>query len=74
MDDMGELGRIMVLTGAVILVVGLVLIFLEKVPFVGKLPGDILIKKENFSVYFPLTTCVLISILLSAISYLWFRK
>ncbi len=71
---MGELGRIMVLTGAVILVVGLVLIFLEKVPFVGKLPGDILIKKENFSVYFPLTTCVLISILLSAISYLWFRK
>lgn len=64
----------MVLTGAVILVVGLVLIFLEKVPFVGKLPGDILIKKENFSFYFPLTTCVLISILLSAISYLWFRK
>lgn len=64
----------MVLTGVVILVVGLVLIFLEKVPFFGKLPGDILIKKENFSFYFPLTTCVLISILLSAISYLWFRK
>jgi hypothetical protein len=70
----GELGKMMVLAGAVIIVAGLAFMLLEKVPHVGKLPGDILIKKENFSFYFPLTTCVLISLLLSVISYLWFRK
>ena len=71
---MGELGKMMVLAGVVILVAGLVVMLLGKIPFVGKLPGDILIKKENFSFYFPLTTCVLLSIILTAISFLWFRK
>ena len=71
---MGEFGKIMVLAGAVIIVAGLAFMLLGKIPHVGKFPGDILIKKENFSFYFPLTTCVLISLLLSVISYLWFRK
>ena len=71
---MSEFGKIMVFAGAVIIVVGLVFILLGKTPYFGKLPGDIIIKKENFSLYFPLTTCVIISIILSLIAMLWNRK
>ncbi len=46
----------------------------RKIPGVGKLPGDIFIKKENFSFYFPLTTCILLSIILSAIMYFLGKK
>ena len=45
-----------------------------KLPGVGRLPGDIFIKKENFSFYFPLTTCILISIIFSFIMYLLGKK
>ena len=45
-----------------------------KIPGVGKLPGDIFIKKENFSFYFPLTTCILLSIIISALMYLFGKK
>ena len=71
---MSELGRMMVLAGAVILAAGLVVMLLGKIPYIGKLPGDIVIKKESFSFYFPLTTCLLLSILLSVIAMLWTRK
>lgn len=71
---MGDLGRIMIFAGAVIIVVGLLVVLLGKIPYFGKLPGDIIIKKENFSFYFPLTTCIFLSILLSLISMLWARK
>ncbi len=47
---------------------------LGKIPGAGKLPGDILIKKENFTFYFPLTTCLLASAILSLILFLWQRK
>jgi len=45
-----------------------------KIPGVGKLPGDILIKRENFSFYFPLTTCILLSLILTAVMYLFGKK
>jgi hypothetical protein len=52
---------------------GVVLVFSDKIPWLGRLPGDISIKRENFSFYFPLTTCILISLLLSLLFAL-FRK
>jgi uncharacterized protein HemY len=51
-------------------VIGLVLLLFQKTPFLGKLPGDILIKKENFTFYFPLATSIIISIIISLILYL----
>jgi len=45
-----------------------------KIPGVWKLPGDIFIKKENFSFYFPLTSCILLSVLLSVIMYFFNKK
>ncbi len=67
---MGEMAKILIVLGLVLLAVGLVLLFFQKVPFLGKLPGDIIIKRENFTFYFPFTTGILISILISLIFYL----
>ncbi len=64
---MPELGKALVLLGAVILVVGLLLLFAGKVPFLGRLPGDIVIKRQNFTFYFPLATSIILSLLISFI-------
>lgn len=62
-------GKSLVLFGVIMVAVGLVLMFSDKIPFLGKLPGDIHIKKENFEFFFPITTSILLSLLLSAV--LW---
>ena len=67
---MGGMAKVMILIGAVLIVVGLVVLFFPRLPFVGKLPGDILVKKENFTLYFPLATSIVISIVISLILYL----
>ncbi len=71
---MGDLSRTLILIGSILIVLGVVLSLFGKIPGLGKLPGDIFIKKENFMFYFPLTTSLLISALLSLILYLWNRK
>ena len=64
------IGKLMVLLGGVLIVVGVVLVFFEKIPYLGKLPGDIHIKKDNFEFYFPLSTSIIISLLISGIFWL----
>ncbi|MCM8784107.1 MAG: DUF2905 domain-containing protein [Candidatus Omnitrophica bacterium] len=63
-------GRFLIFLGIVLFGLGIIFVLGERIPWLGKLPGDILIKKNNFSLYFPLATCLLLSILLSFI--LWF--
>ncbi len=70
---MFALGKSLILLGAVIVVIGLVLIVAPKIPYLGKLPGDIHIKKENFEFYFPLATSIVISVVLSGILWLLSR-
>ena len=67
---MSELARILILLGDLLIVIGLVLLGLQKLPFAGRLPGDIVIKRENFTFYFPLATSIIVSILISLILYL----
>lgn len=66
-----------VTAGIIIAAIGMILLFIPKIPFIGeyigRLPGDIYIKRENFSFYFPITTSIIISIIVSLILYL-FRK
>ena len=62
---MQELGRLIINIGAIIIFVGIVVWIFGKLPFIGKLPGDIFIKKENFQFYFPVTTLILISLFIS---------
>ena len=71
---MGDMARTLIVIGSIIVVLGVTLSVFGKIPGVGKLPGDILIKKENFTFYFPLATCLLISAILSLILYLWNRR
>lgn len=70
---MGDLGKSIIAIGIVLVVVGVIITMAGKIPGVGKLPGDIFIKKDNFSFYFPLTTCILVSIIFSVIMY-WIGK
>ena len=71
---MADFGRIIILAGLAFVIVGVVIILMAKVPGMPKLPGDILIKKENFTFYFPLTTCILLSIIFSLIMFFFNRK
>ena len=71
---MSDIGKSIIFIGIVLIIVGLLMTVAGKIPGVGKLPGDILVKKENFSFYFPLTTCILLSIILSAIMYFFGKK
>ena len=62
---MGQMGKTLIIFGIILICIGLMLNFSGKIPFLGKLPGDIYVKKDNFSFYFPITTCIIISIVLS---------
>lgn len=68
-----QLGKLMIYAGIFLLVMGVLFFFGDKIPFLGKLPGDIYIKKKNFTFYFPIVTSILLSLLISLIIYL-FRK
>lgn len=62
-------GKWLIIVGIVIALAGMFLTFSPKLPFLGKLPGDIWVKKEGFTFYFPLATSLLLSILLSLVMY-----
>lgn len=69
----GELGRILIIVGAIAIVAGAALMLVGKVPFLGRLPGDIYIKRDGFTFYFPLATSILLSVVLSLILWLFRR-
>ncbi len=60
-------GKILILLGIVLIASGLALLVFKKIPFLGNLPGDIRIEKGNFTFYFPLVSCLLVSAILSLI-------
>jgi hypothetical protein len=72
-DKLSGLGRSLIIIGLVLVVAGLLISFAPRIPFLGKLPGDIFVKKENLSFYFPLTTSIIISLILSLILWLFRR-
>jgi hypothetical protein len=68
-----QIGKFLIYGGIFLVVLGVLFFFGDKIPFLGKLPGDIYIKKKNFTFYFPIVTSILLSLLISLIIYL-FRK
>lgn len=70
---MPAIGKILIIAGVILIIAGLAFMIADKIPFLGKLPGDIYIKKERFSFYFPITTSIIISIILT-ILFSIFRK
>jgi hypothetical protein len=71
---MASLGKIIVMAGVLLVVLGLILMVGENIPFIGKLPGDIHVQKKNFSFHFPITTCIILSLLLTLIFSLLRRR
>ena len=59
------IGKLLIIVGILLVVIGLAFVFADKIPFLGRLPGDIYIKREKFSFYFPITTSIIISIILT---------
>ena len=62
-------GRLLMVLGAVLLAAGALLYFAPRIPLLGRLPGDIAIERGNWTFYFPLATCLLLSLLLTLV--LW---
>ncbi len=62
-----NLGKILIFIGIGIALIGGLILLFSKVPFIGKLPGDIFIKKENFSFYFPIISSIILSIIITVI-------
>lgn len=76
MSEWNSLGKIFIFLGVVLALIGALLTLVGKLPslgnglgWLGKLPGDILIKRDNFSFYFPLTTSVLVSVVVTLLLY-----
>ncbi len=65
-----SLGKVLIIAGLIIVAIGVAFHFSDKISFLGKLPGDIKIERENFSFYFPLGTGILLSIILTAIIWI----
>ena len=71
---MDSFGKLLILFGLILAAVGGLMLFIGKVPYIGKLPGDIYVQRNNFSFYFPLTTSILLSIVLTLLFSLFGRR
>ena len=72
MSDMFPFGKMLIIIGFILAGIGLLFVFGERIPFIGRLPGDFVFRGKNFTFYFPLATSILISIILSVILYFFF--
>jgi hypothetical protein len=75
--DLSDFGKLLLGIGAFLVVIGVVLVFGGRLPGLsglGRLPGDIFIKRDNFTFYFPITTSILISIILTVVMWLIFKR
>ena len=68
-----NIGKMIILAGVFLVIFGLLLTFSNKIPFIGKLPGDFVFKKDNFSFYFPLATSIILSIILTLVLNFFMR-
>lgn len=79
--DLSGLGKLLFVTGVAIAAIGLLVMLLGKWPgagtgwgWMGRLPGDFVIKRDNFTFYFPLATSILLSVIGSLLLYLFMRR
>ncbi|HUF88402.1 MAG TPA: DUF2905 domain-containing protein [Gemmatimonadota bacterium] len=70
---MGELGRILIVFGIVLVLLGVVFLVGPRIPFVGRLPGDFLIRRGETTVYLPLATSLVLSLVISILLNLFWR-
>lgn len=71
---MRELGRWLVVVGLVTVAAGVVLLLVGRLPWLGRLPGDIVVERERFRFYFPLATSIVVSLVVTLLLNLFFRR
>jgi hypothetical protein len=71
---MTDVGKLLLVFGLVIAAVGAVLMLIGRVPWIGRLPGDIYIERDNWTFYFPLATSLLLSVVLTLVFWLVGRR
>ena len=67
MNTLAPVGKILLIAGIILVIIGIVIAYGPGIPFIGRLPGDIYVKRDNFSFYFPITSSIIISIILTLI-------
>jgi membrane protein implicated in regulation of membrane protease activity len=68
------LGKLLIVLGGILIVIGAAIVLGGKLPWLGRLPGDIYLERRNFTFFFPITTSILISVLLSVVLYILSRR
>ncbi len=71
---MGEIGKLLIVFGGVLVLVGVALVFVGRLPGLGRLPGDIYVQRGSWTFYFPLATSLLLSVVLSVVLWLFGRR
>ena len=71
---MQDLGRLLVVLGLLIALAGAILLFAVRIPWLGRLPGDVLVRRGPVTIYFPLATSLLVSVVLSVLLALFWRR
>ncbi len=74
MMSFSGLGKLMIVLGGILIIIGAAIVVAGKIPWLGRLPGDIYIERRNFTFFLPLTTSILISVILSLVLYLLSRR
>ena len=70
---MAAFGKALIFLGFLIVAIGIILMLGSRIPWLGRLPRDIYIKRDSFTFYFPLATCLLLSLILTLVLYLFRR-
>ncbi len=74
MFELNPLGKILIFFGVILILIGGVILLAGRIPWIGRLPGDIFIQRKNFSFYFPIATSIIISIILTLIFFILGRR
>ena len=70
MTPLTGVGKLLIVLGGLLIIIGAAIVLVGKIPWLGRLPGDIYIERRNFTFVFPLATSILISVILSLVLYL----
>jgi Protein of unknown function (DUF2905) len=72
--SVSEIGKLLIVFGALIALVGVGLLLAGRLPWLGRLPGDVYVRRGNFTFYFPLATSILVSLALTLVFWLFGRR
>ncbi|MCD6169715.1 MAG: DUF2905 domain-containing protein [Candidatus Latescibacteria bacterium] len=74
MFGLSSIGKFIIIVGILLVITGMLIASVDKLPFLGRLPGDIFVRKGNFSFYFPVVTCLVLSVVLTILLNLFLRR